>query len=359
MLQTAWSGYYADRALLLFSLVWLVGRGIKRASFAGRPAELYEPLTWLGALAFPEPVSTTTWTAIAALTALAVVACLWRPRLIAGRLAIAIGVLLLMASEFAYGKIEHVNHLFLLAHVYALFLPIARPDRWGPGEGSVYTSAPASLETQAKATMWYQGGLLFVYTMSGLWKFADMTIVAWLKPRLSWLHPESMPALSALSYHIHDFSLAVPEAFYAVRWVFPVGYVLMAFLLASAALAAVRRPLIALVLPTIVVFHLMNALTLYALFLSTIVVAILLFFPYGRWSPAAQRQYVSIAQTRFSGTGRSASYERHYENGDTDVFEGFYAYRARLEDRSWFLAAPLYYPGVVSVSSWFLRRRSG
>ncbi|NNF59132.1 MAG: hypothetical protein HKN04_12930 [Rhodothermaceae bacterium] len=344
-LRTAWAGYYADRALLVLSLVWIVGRAIKRQTFAERPEVLYDPLTWLGALAFPAPVSTTVWGGIAVAMAMAVVLCLWRPRLIPARVTIALCALLLMSTEFAYGKIEHTNHLFLLAHVYAIFLPVGRP------------SGREQILLQAEATRWYQGGLLLVYTMAGLWKFGDMTLRAVLKPGMTWLHPEAMPALSALSYRVLDFNLAVPQAFYEIRWLFPIGYVAIAFLLVPSALAPFRRPLLLITLPTVALFHLMNALTLYAIFLSTIVVALVLFVPYDLLLPI-RRTLAPVGRVRFKGAGGEAHYERLYENGDVDRFEGFYAYRERLTDRSWILAAPLYYPGVATVAAWVLQRRA-
>lgn len=345
-LQTAWAGYYADRAFLLLSLAWIVGRAIKRQTFAQRPEALYDPLTWLGALAFSEPASNAAWISIAVIMAGAVALCLWQPRLIPARVAVALCALLLMSTEFAYGKIEHTNHLFLLAHVYAVFLPVGRP------------SGREQTALQAEATQWYQGGLLFVYTMAGLWKFGDMTLRAVLKPGMTWLHPEAMPAISAFSYRALDFPLAVPEAFYEIRWLFPVGYVALAFLLAPAALAAFRRPLLLLILPTIALFHLMNALTLYAIFLSTIVVAVVLLIPYDRFLPSIRRSLTPVEHARFEGTGAGACYERWYENGDVDRFEGFYAYRARLAERSWLLAAPLYYPGVATGATWLFHRRA-
>lgn len=352
--RTAWSGYYADRALLGFSFAWIVGRWAKRQLIIERPEVLYEPLTWLGALAFPEPISDAAWLSLAALMTASIGLCLWRPRLIAARVGVAICALLLISTELAYGKMEHVNHLFLLAHVYAIFLPMGRPGQ----PYSAESESDEGVAIQAEATRWYQAGLLLIYTMAGLWKFFDMTLRSLLKPEMTWLHPEAMPALTALSYRAHDFALSIPEALWTIRWIFPAGYVVLAFLLATAVLAPFRRPLLLLILPTVVLFHIMNVLTVYALFLSTIIVAVLLFTPYDLLVPAIRRHLTPVTNTTFEGVGADARYERHYANGDVDVFKGFYAYRTRLEDRNWLRAAPLYYPGVALLATRILERRT-
>ncbi len=344
--RTVWSGTYADRAFLVLSLGWLVGHWNKHLAIARRPEELYEPLTWLGALAFPEPVSSTVWLGIAAVMAAGVGVCLWRPRLVVARAVVAACALLIMATEFGHAKIEHVNHLFLLGHLYALFVPLGRPgDR-------------EQVALEAETVRWYQGGLLFVYTMAGLWKFVDMTIRAVLKPGMTWLDPAAVPGMAALSYRGLDLSLAVPEALWAVRWALPVGYVVLAFVLASAATAAFRRPLLLLVVPTVVLFHLMNALTGLAHFFSTALVAAVLLTPYDLVFPAIRRRLTPVERAPFTGNGASARYERVYTDGQADTFSGFYAYRARLEDRSWLWAAPLYYPGIALLATWMLERRT-
>ena len=282
------------------------------------------------------------WYTLFAVVALSAAVCLARPHLIAARVILAAGVVLLIAPEFGW-KVDHMNHLFLLSHLYAIFLPVARP-------------AEASAMAQAGAMAWYRTGLLFPYTMAGLWKFVDMTVRRVLKPGMSWLDPEALVITSVVNYRSLDLPLTAPETLDAVKGLLPIGYVLLAFVFTSSALAAWRRPLIALVLPTIIGFHLSNVFTLHVRFVTTCFVALAVLLPYDRLVPSVRRR-LQPAETRFEGRGVRARYTRRHANGDEDVFEGFYAYRARLEDASWLLAAPLYYPGVARGASWLLGLR--
>ncbi|MEM1041287.1 MAG: hypothetical protein AAGI91_01540 [Bacteroidota bacterium] len=341
----ALAGFYADRALLLWSVVWLGIRWARWQDLAARPAVLYEPETWLAALVFPAPPSAAAWYAAFAVCALAIAACWRRPRLVAARLVLATSVLLLMSTEFTFGKIEHTNHLFLLAHTFALFLPVGRPE----------TVAEASL--QAWTDAWYRAALLFPYMIAGLWKWVDMTVRQVLKPGLTWLHPDALPISTLYTYRIYDLPLDAPAALAPFGPVYVIGYVGIALVFAAASVAAFRRPLLPLVLLTIIAFHLTNVLTLYVHFVTTCAVALVLFFPYERVVPAIRRSLTTPTATVFDGAGAAARYRRHYANGDVDCFEGFYAYRERLADRAWLRAVPLYYPGLAALATWVLQRR--
>jgi hypothetical protein len=340
-LGTAWAGYYADRALLVLTFPWLLIRLRTRLVLAQLPPSFYEPEPWLGKLLFGEQPGAAVWYALFAAVAVSALICLFRPRLIAARLTLAVGAVLLIAPEFGW-KVDHMNHLFLLAHLYAIFLPIARP-------------IPATAEAQAGAVAWYRTGVLFPYTMAGLWKFVDMTARRVLKPGMSWLDPDAMVITSIVNYRSLDLPLTVPEALDAFKGWIPIGYVALALVFAAAALSAWRRPLIALVLPTIITFHLSNVFTLHVRFISTCFVALAVLLPYDRLIPGVRR-HLQPAEIDFDGRGAEAHYTRRYANGDRDEFQAFYAYRARIEDVSWFLAAPLHYPGVAWMASRVLRR---
>lgn len=310
-----------------------------------RPEALYDPLTWLGELVFPTPPSDAAWMALAAVCAVSIALCLWWPRLVAARVALALSVLLLLTPELAYGHIGHVNHLFLLAHTLAIFLPTAHPGR----------SSEAHL--QARSVAWYQAALLFPYTMAGMWKWLDMTVIRLLKPVMTWLHPDALVITSVHSYRNYDLPLTVPNFLADFGFLYAVGYVMLAYVFVSASLAAFRRPLLPLVLVAIILFHLTNVGTLYVHFVTTCIVALILFFPYERVLPAVRRAVEPPVLTSFEGQGGGALYTRSYANGDRDHFDGFYAYRERLTDRVWPLAAPLHLPGVAWLTELLLRKR--
>lgn len=338
---SAWAGYVADRCLLVFTFGWLLIRLDKHLRASLRPDFVYEPFVWLGQLVFPSYPPNVVWYGLFGVTACAVAICLWRPRAVAARLAVALGVLLLMTPEYSFGKISHVNHLLLLGHLYALFLPVARP------------TAETALG-QAEAWAWYRVLLLFPYTMAGLWKVVDMTVRAVLKPGMTWLHPDAVLISSVTAYRGMDLPLTMPRLLESFHWIGPFGYLLLTALLSVASLAAFRRPLLPLAIATITVFHLNNAFALNVQFFSTIIVAAVLLFPYDRLWPASGG--VSVVSRSFEGKGGGAHYRRIYDDGAVDRFDGFFAYRERMADRSWLFASVLFYPGMAWVATRLMKQ---
>lgn len=338
-LRAAYAAHYADRGLLVVTLAWLDLRLNNWLAISARPVELYEPLVWLGKLIYPEVPSMAVWMSVFAVAAIATLVCLVKPRLWPARWVLAIALLLVIMPEFGYGHVQHVNHLFLLAHVYTIFRP---------------TGSPRDAEeaaSRAQGYRWFLLGLLAIYTVSGFWKVVDMTIRDVIKPGVTWLDPEGMLATSIAQMRAVDLPMTVPEYIESVAWAFPIGYVILTFLFCASFLGAFRRPLLVILIPTIALFHVLNAVALYALFLSTIIVAIVVLLPYDYFAPAIKKALVPVRLSRFEGGGLDALYSRTYENDDVDEFEGFYAYRELLRDRSVLVAAPLYYPGVAWACS--------
>lgn len=344
--QVARAGHIADRGLLILTVGWLGLRIDSWDRIVRRPEELYEPLTWIGKLVFPTLPSQPVWYALVALALAAVVVSFVRPRWLYPRVLLTLSLLLVITPEFGFGHVQHVNHLFLLGHVYSTFRPMGRPRT---DEEAAY---------RAKGYTWFLLGLLAVYTASGLWKVVDMTIRDVIKPGVTWLEPEALLATSVASMRNVDLSMLVPQYIDAVSWVFPIGYVIIAVLFSASFLAAFRRPLLVIVVPTIMLFHLLNAITLYALFLSTIVVAGVLMLPYEYILSAPKKGLVSVRSSTLDRSESDITYARQYENGDFDRFYGFYACREWLYDRSVLLAAPLYYPGIAWAGTQLLRRKA-
>ena len=338
-----WAGLFADRALLLLTVPWIVLRAyIRETRLLERPAGLYEPGTWLSALLQSEMPGAVAWYGVAAVMVACVWVC-WRfPQVVLARLVLAFGARYLIAPEFAYGKVDHMNHVFLLGHVLALFLPVGTPNLQAALRDR--GAAEATLRAQARAFDWYRAGLLFPYTLAGFWKVLDLTVRAVLKPGMTFLHPDALLITSATTYRSHDLPLEVPRSLATFNEVFGPGYIALAVVFLAASTAGFRRPLLGLMLPVILLFHLSNILTLYVIFATTCVVVIALLFPYDRAIPAVRRSLVPVEIATFTGRGWHARYVRHYANGDADEFDGFRAYRARWTDASWWLGGPLHHP---------------
>lgn len=333
----AWGSYYADRALLLITVPWLVLRYQEWTRIQLRPSAVYEQNFWLGELIFPTLPSTPVYLTLLAAALVLVIACFLKPSRISIRLLLASLLILVSIPPHGFGHIEHTGHLLLLGHVYSTFRPLGKP------------AEDSELKWHSFGYTWFLFGLLAVYTASGLWKVVDMTIRDVLKPGVTWLDPEGMVATSIASMRGVDVSMTIPRIVESVDWAFPIGYIILTIIFTGSFIAAFRRPFLFIILPTVVLFHLLNALVMYVLFIFTIFVALAVLWPYDLSLPGIKKKLVPAESTAFSGRGRNARFVVQYAGGDSDVFEGFYAYRERLRFRSALLASPLYYPGLAWI----------
>lgn len=343
-LRAAWSSYVADRGLLIVTLVWLLLQFQEWQRIALRPDALYQARFWLADLMFPTPPSSIVFYLLLIAAGGFVLGAFMRPESFPIRIATTISILLVSVPEHGYGHVEHTAHLLLLAHLYSTFRPIERPG------------ITSNVETLSRGYSWFLLGLLAVYTASGLWKVVDITIRDVIKPGVTWLEPEAMLATSIAAMRNVDLSFEVPQIVASVAWAFPIGYILLTLIFVASFVAAFRRPLLLIVVPTVVSFHLLNAIVMYVLFIYTIVMVVATLTPYDFAFPWIRRRLVGVTSTRFYGKGHAAMFEIRYRNGDADYFQSFYAYRENLRQSSALFAAPLYYPGLGLMATWILEK---
>ncbi|MEM6645228.1 MAG: hypothetical protein AAF730_03150 [Bacteroidota bacterium] len=343
--RLAWANIAADRALLVWTVIWLMIRVYVRLIHEQRAPSLYEPMTWMGHLFAPTFPADVMWWSVWAVGLLATVFCLRQPSQLLPRLLLLFSVLFLLAMEFGYGEMRHPNHLFLLAHLYGAVRPIARP--------STLLDDEQALMNHAEGFRWYQASLLFTYTLSGCWKWFDMTVRQWLRPGPTWLEPESVPLTALTGLRKLDEPLTLVPYLQDVQWIFPIAYVLLAITFTPTVFAAFRRPMLLVLFPAILVFHLVNHFVIQISFFPAMAVVLVVFFPYDRIAPLPSA-WATIAQRRFEGSGLAACYTQTYTDGTANTFFGFAAYRQRMYDRYPLLAAPLYYPGVASLVTLWL-----
>jgi hypothetical protein len=251
-----------------------------------------------------------------------------RPSLWPVRAALAGCTLLLIAPEYAFGKVEHVDHLFLLAHVWSPFVPWALPHPEDPALGA-----------RASAARAYQAGLLSVYTLAGTWKVFDLTVRNAIKGGRTWLDSDAafFTVLLFAARAGRDVELwAYLRPLFAFA---PLAYLLLALVLVPAALTPWRRPYLAVLVPVVTAFHVVNGVLGLAYFYFTALTFLLLFTPYDRVM------------------GRKR-HPRSSPDARPPATDGFGAYRARVERRSWWRAALLYHPAVEAGGRlyWRLKR---
>jgi hypothetical protein len=336
--RAAFDFYYAEQALRLFTFVWLYWALEKYAMYLQRPTDLYEPLTWVGRLVAPELPGKELFWLVAAICAVINLVKLVHKKSLWLQAFLAAGLLWINLVLWSYGYLPHVNHLFLLAHLFLVFVQVHHPARNTPDR------------VQYTIINWFYFGLLFVYTLSGIWKIAALG-----KKMLSagtdvhWLRPEAALYNAVVSFRDYDQPFAMAQLYADWPWVWQLGFVLVLYMLTSAVAAAWHPPLRPWVGGFLVLFHLINQFAFLIFFVVACLTLVCLFFPYGLVFRQYRQKLAVPTQVLFEGKGNLTRYRRRYQDLE-EVFTGFEAYQQRLLDTHYYLAGLLYLPGVKAIT---------
>jgi len=263
---------------------------------------------------------------------------------------LAAGLLWINLVLWSYGYLPHVNHLFLLAHLFLVFVVVEHPAKNRPGK------------EQYQSIQWFYFGLLAVYTLSGLWKVAALgkKLVS-ASGGVHWLKPEAALYNALVSFRDYDQPFAMAQVYTEFPWVWQLGFLAVVYFMVSAVAAAWHPPLRPWVGAFLVAFPLLNQFAFLIVFGVACLTLLCLFFPYSlvfrRYRQALERP----THTRFEGKGNAASFQRIYASGLQEAYAGFEAYRQRLLDKRYYLAGLLYLPGVKAAMRlyWQILARMG
>jgi hypothetical protein len=185
------------------------------------------------------------------------------------RALLAIALVLLNIPENSYGHLEHTSHLFLLAHLYGVFLPLRGP------------TTEAEAEEQAVTVRWYYIGLLSIYTMAALWKLAYIARSMVLhNGEPTWLFGNGFLINSVASFRALDMPLTVPRLFAVVPWIGIIGFFAVIAVQLFAIVAAWRPAFKFPFALGVIFFHLSTGLAQWTWFVFAMVVLFTIFFPY-------------------------------------------------------------------------------
>ncbi|AKQ47132.1 hypothetical protein TH63_18190 [Rufibacter radiotolerans] len=332
--------FYAEQALRLFTFVWLYWALEKYVLYLQRPADLFEPLTLVGKLVAPElPAKELFWT-VAAVCAVANLVKLFHKKSLVLQAVLAAGLLWMNLVLWSYGYLPHVNHLFLLAHLFLVFVVVEAPAKNHPDR------------VQYASINWFYFGLLFVYTLSGLWKIAALgkKLIS-ASTDVHWLKPEAALYNAVVSFRDYDQPFTMAQLYTDFPWVWQLGFLVIVYVLTSAVAAAWHSPLRPWVGGFLVLFHLINQFAFLIFFVVACLTLVCLFFPYGLLFRQYRQKLAVPVRVNFEGKGNQARYRLQYQQQDQEeVFTDFEAYRQRLLDSNYYLAGLLYLPGVKAVT---------
>ncbi|MGV3539843.1 MAG: hypothetical protein ACO1OQ_08535 [Rufibacter sp.] len=343
-LRAAVDFFYAETMLRVFTFVWLYWALAKFELLLQRPSILYTPINAVAEAVAPTLPEKHVFWGIAGTVALANLAKLFYRKIIWLQGLVAVGLLWINLILWGYGFLAHVNHLFLLAHLFLLFLTVERPSANQVGAAHYQT------------INWYYFGLLFTYSLSGLWKVAAYARKIWQNsPDVHWLKPEAALYNALVSFRDYDVPLPFAHLFLYYPWVWQIGVVLVVYLQVSAVAAAWQPALRPWMGFFLIAFHLLNQFAFMVFFVVGCFTLLCLFFPYSWLLPAYRERQIQPEVKSFQGKGLKAQYARTYSNGEQDIFTGFEAYRQRWLDRHYYLTGILYLPGVQLFVWLFMR----
>jgi hypothetical protein len=179
----------------------------------------------------------------------------------------------LNVAQWSYGFFSHVAHLFLLAHLFSIFIPFK------------ITTNRHEARIINRTLNWYYGGLLFTYTLSGLWKALGLFYKLCFKPLdVHWLHPDASLFNAVISFRNYDLAFDLLPVFAYPRF-WQLSFVLVLLVQVLGVIAAFRWQWRVGVGLALIVFHVINAVVFATVFIIAPVIIALLFFPYHVLSP--------------------------------------------------------------------------
>ncbi len=182
------------------------------------------------------------------------------------QLAQSLCLLWLNVPQWSYGAISHVNHTFLLAHLFLVFIPSgsSRPDK--------YLNKSVSL---------FYTGILATYTLAAFWKVPSVLYkIFTASPDVHWLHPHGALYNAIISHRSIDAVFGMEKLYLSFPLFWQVSFVVMVSLQCISIFAAFRLPLRPWFGLLLVLFHTVNIIAFKIYFAVAIFTIICLFFPY-------------------------------------------------------------------------------
>jgi hypothetical protein len=272
--------WYADKALLIVTLGWLILNLMDFQQIIQRPIELFTPNNWFGRVFCPTlptyPIFLIIWS-----TAIASIAWLFfkNEDNILFRFLLAFTILWLNAVRWSYGFQSHVPHFFLLAHCLKIFFPVNIKKNIEAGKVFILTEKL------------FVAGLLVTYTWSSVWKIIGLfNKIFFHKGETHWLNANAAYLNAIVSNRSYDTPLD--------SWIFPflaqgftgqIGFIFFLMVQLGAIYAAFNSKIRFAWILLITLSHVLNILFFQIYFYITPILLLVLFFPYSRFLSSSSK----------------------------------------------------------------------
>lgn len=329
--------YYGDLLMRYFVFGWLLFQSYTYLQIAQRPEELFYPINWFDKLFMTSLPSPFLWWAVVVGLFIVNAYFLFNRSSSWPRYVLALGVLWVNCIRWKFEFFSHVGHLMVLYHLLGVFLPQEKDVN--KNEVLAY----------AKGIKWFFAGLLVGYTMSGLWKIVGFFYKIFFKPsEMTWFHPDAMVVNSAVGFRDWDMEMGALAGLFEIRWIWQILFLIMLFIQVTTVLGAVRIRFLPYLALGNILFHLANILLIRIEFYVAPMVLFVVFFPY-------YLLFKNENKHNYEFVKESGLYKRKYDNGDEDVFSGFYAMREMKYEKNPLVWGWLYFPGVSLLARSFFK----
>lgn len=325
--------YYSSKAIMILSILWIIYHLYYYQILLLRPEELFIQKVWFGKIflpSFPSPLLFYSVSATAILLILFLI--VYKEHWLI-RVAILFSILWINLVRWSCGGESLSSHLLMLSHLFAIGIPIA----------SIKNNKED--EMLYKTLVWFYLGLLITYVLSGFWKTSSLVYkLIFKQDELTWLSPKAALITSQVAYHLVDQTGESLLFLFNYPIIWQAGFLLTCYILLFSFVASFRPPLRFWIGMALIVFHQINNLAFDVIHYVSSLTLLCLFFPYQKIFSSIVKNSVPIVTTNFEGKKGNASYVRIYNNGDRDLFYGFYAYREKVLDRNNLLGGILFMP---------------
>lgn len=162
-----------SRLFYILTIVWIVQKSLYLEAIFHRKYAFSKPLHWFGHILLPLNLPETCYQALAVLgIGLCIYPLIRQKNNIVLQLSLLLILMIFNTLKLSLGYLEHVDHLFLLAHFFLI---------------GYHSSQLNTLYVK-----YFQVGLLFTYSLSGFLKLIAMVYKFSLGTGTTWLHTKAM-----------------------------------------------------------------------------------------------------------------------------------------------------------------------
>lgn len=257
----------ADKLFRVFTIFWIfyvITIYQERSLF---PDNLFFPQLWFQKLFLNELPSKLYFFSIATVGILCSVLSIIKKNIIY-RLVLCFCLLWLNAFIWSFGSISHSGHLFVLTHLYSVFLVCNK-----------------SIDEKkfAQEINYFQFGILFTYSIAGLWKLLFL-VKDFIYPKMdttTWLDLEAVKTNAIINLLDKDVIISDKMVhIYEIPYIWQIASLGTFFIQLIAVLGVWNRNFLIPIILGLISFHLYNQFFTLTNFYPAIFTLLIVFFPY-------------------------------------------------------------------------------